>query len=66
MKITAQDLKQFGIVDKIIDEPENGAQNDFERIIKDLKEYLENSINELQKLDVKELLENRNLENLNI
>ena len=31
-----------------------------------LKEYLENSINELQKLDVKELLENRNLENLNI
>lgn len=66
MKITAQDLKQFGIVDKIIDEPENGAQNDFGRIIKDLKEYLENSINELQKLDVKELLENRNLENLNI
>ena len=66
MKITAQDLKQFGIVDKIIDEPENGAQNDFGRIIKDLKEYLENSIKELQKLDVKELLENRNLENLNI
>ena len=35
-------------------------------IIKDLKEYLENSIKELQKFDVKELLENRNLEKLNI
>ena len=32
MKLTAKDLKKLGIIDKIIEEPENGAQNDFERI----------------------------------
>ena len=31
MKLTAKDLKEFGVIDKIISEPENGAQNDFKR-----------------------------------
>ena len=33
MKLTAKDLKELGIIDKIISEPEKGAQNDFETVI---------------------------------
>jgi len=30
MKITAKDLKELGIVDEIVEEPEGGAHTDFE------------------------------------
>ena len=68
MKITAKDLKQFGIVNEIIKEPADGAQSDFERITKDIKKYLVKNIKELQELEIEELLEKRSLKyaNLNI
>ena len=59
MKLTAKDLKKLGIIDKIIEEPENGAQNDFETICKNIKEYLLKEIKSLEKLTEKELLEKR-------
>ena len=59
MKMTANDLKKLGIIDKIIKEPENGAQNDFERIVEDIKKYLTKNIKELEKLSEGELLEQR-------
>ncbi len=59
MKATAKDLKDLGIIDKIIKEPEGGAQNDFEKVAKDIKKYILKSIKELEKLSEKELLENR-------
>ena len=40
MKITAKDLKELKIIDEIIKEPENGAQNDFDRIIQDIKKCI--------------------------
>ena len=59
MKATAKDLKSLGIIDKIIKEPEGGAQNDFEKVAKDIKKYILKSIKELEKISEKELLENR-------
>ena len=59
MKLTANDLKKLGIIDKIIKEPENGAQNDFEEVIDDIKKYLVQNIKKLEELTEKELLEQR-------
>ena len=59
MKATAKDLKSLGIIDKIIKEPEGGAQNDFEKVAKDIKKYILKSIKELDELSEKELIENR-------
>ena len=59
MKLTAKDLKKLGTIDKIIEEPENGAQNDFETICKNIKEYLLKEIKSLKKLTEKELVEKR-------
>ena len=59
MKLTANDLKKLGIIDKIIKEPENGAQNDFEEVISDIKKYLVQNIKKLEELTEKELLEQR-------
>lgn len=59
MKLTANDLKKLGIIDKIIKEPENGAQNDFETVINDIKKYLVQNIKKLEELTEKELVEQR-------
>lgn len=59
MRITAQDLKKMNIIDEIIAEPEGGAQNDLDKVAKSIHKYIIKSITELQKLDDKELLENR-------
>ena len=59
MKLTANDLKKLGIIDKIIKEPENGAQNDFDTIVNDIKKYLVQNIKKLEELTEKELIEQR-------
>lgn len=40
MKITAQDIKRFGIIDKVIEEPEGGAHKNHDEIAQTIKEYL--------------------------
>ena len=59
MKITAKDLKSLGIIDEIIKEPKDGAQNDFEKVTKSIKKYLISNIEELQKLSKEKLIEKR-------
>ena len=59
MKITAKDLKDLKIIDKIIEEPENGVQNDFLTVIEEIKQYIITSINDLEKMSKEELIENR-------
>ena len=51
MKLTAEDLYNFGIIDKVISEEGD--------IYSDLKEEIASSINELSKLDIDTLLEQR-------
>src|SRR5712691_7609265 len=50
MKITAQDLKKFGVVDEIVPEPPGGAHTDPKRAADLLAPYLDRGLRELQKL----------------
>ncbi|KHD36539.1 acetyl-CoA carboxylase subunit alpha [Clostridium acetobutylicum] len=59
MKITADDLKGYGIIDKVIKEPDGGAQNDITMVANALRENLKKAIEELSSTDINELLDNR-------
>ncbi len=59
MKATAEDLKEFGVIDEIIEEPEGGVQEDFENVAENIRKYLIRNLEELRTLDVEELLEKR-------
>jgi acetyl-CoA carboxylase carboxyl transferase subunit alpha len=59
MKLTAQDLLRFGIVDGIIPEPVGGAHNDFNQAAKNIKAVLEADLEDLMERPTEELLEKR-------
>lgn len=59
MKITAQDLKKFGVIDDIVPEPPGGAHADPAAAGDLLAPYLERSLKELQKLKPAALLDER-------
>ena len=58
MKITAEDLKKLEIIEKIIEEPEEGVtEKTLEKVCTELKKYLKQTILELQKENIEKLLE---------
>ncbi len=59
LKITARDLKEFGIVDEIVPEPEGGAHSDHEAAAQLLGITLERTLIALLAVPVAELLRNR-------
>lgn len=59
LKITAQDLYHFGIVDEIIPEVRGGAQKDPEKQAKLIDGFLERSLNELLGMTEEELIKQR-------
>ncbi len=59
LKITAEDLKELGLVDDIIEEPLIGAHRDKEGAAKKLKEYYLNTLQELMAMDSDERLQKR-------
>ncbi len=59
MKITAMDLKELGIVDEIVKEPEGGAHTDLEAAAQFLDEVLDRQLIELTNEPVKALVEAR-------
>lgn len=59
MKITSHDLKDFGIIDDIIMEPENGAQENPFQAAENIKEYILKDLENLVNTDSHELLNNR-------
>ncbi|MCL1991131.1 MAG: acetyl-CoA carboxylase carboxyltransferase subunit alpha [Defluviitaleaceae bacterium] len=59
MKLTADDLLGFGIIDEIIKEPLSGAHEDPEWLIPALKEALTSRLSELMKLSAVEVTEQR-------
>lgn len=61
MKLTAEDLFNYGIVDFIIEEVNTGLQDNPEYSFKILKENLINKISMLQEVDKKVLISNRYL-----
>lgn len=59
MKITAKELKEMGIIEKVIPEVEGGVEKDFIYTAHFLKEMLIKEIEELKKLSTEELLQKR-------
>lgn len=59
MKITASDLHQLGIVDEVVPEPGQGAQDDWESAAAGLKEALMRSLLEVQRMSGEERREAR-------
>src|SRR5215813_6745775 len=59
MKITAKDLKDFGIVDEIVPEPDGGAHEDHEAAARFLADVLERQLAELSLERTQDLIEAR-------
>ncbi len=59
MKITSPDLLKFGVIDKIIPEPEGGAHRDHKEAAESLKKELVETLASLLPLPIPELLDRR-------
>ncbi|RME92311.1 MAG: acetyl-CoA carboxylase carboxyl transferase subunit alpha, partial [Bacteroidetes bacterium] len=59
LKLTAEHMKEFGIVDDIIKEPTGGAHVNPEEMAKLLKRQIKKAISELQEMDPDERIEAR-------
>lgn len=59
MKMTAGDLKKLKVIDKIINEPIGGAQNDVESVADNLKKEILSATKKLSKKTKEELVEER-------
>lgn len=59
MKITAKDLKELGIIDTIIKEPQNGITVQETKVMLNLKQEIEKQIEKLQQQKMEEILEAR-------
>ena len=59
MKVTALDLQNLNICDHIIEEPLGGVHHDFESTANKVKEYILNTLKELCKMPVEELIDSR-------
>ena len=59
MRITADYLKSFNLIDSVIDEPIIGGHRDKEGAVKALGKYVIDSLNELEDSDLNTLLEKR-------
>jgi acetyl-CoA carboxylase carboxyl transferase subunit alpha len=59
LKITGKDLKELGIVDEIVPEPEGGAHTDYEAAAKSLDRVLDRQLMALMNQSTKQLLDAR-------
>ena len=60
MKMTAKDLQNLKVIDKIINEHENGVQEEtIQEVAQELKKYFIKEIKQLQKKEENTLLEDR-------
>ena len=59
MKITAADLKKFGVIDRIVSEPTGGAHRDHKAAAETLKVSLVEALTPLLNMPVQELLDRR-------
>jgi len=59
MKITAEDLKSFGICDVIIEEPQDGAQQNIQFTAKNIAAFITAGMRRFSGMDINTLLEKR-------
>jgi len=66
MKLTANDLKKFGIVDEVIKEPLGGAHRDNEKIALDVKKTILSNLKTFENLSGEEIYNQRKTKFLQI
>ena len=59
MKLTAQDLLKYGIIDGIIAEPQGGAHNDYEFVTSQIKDIIRADLKELTSFTIDKMLDAR-------
>ena len=59
LKITAQDLYNFGVADAVIEEPNGAAHNDLYKMSENIKEFLLDNVTKKMKKDIDVLLDFR-------
>jgi acetyl-CoA carboxylase carboxyl transferase subunit alpha len=59
LRLTAPDMVEFGIADEIVKEPLGGAHRDPETAAKSVREFLEQSLDELDEVPIEDLLDRR-------
>jgi acetyl-CoA carboxylase carboxyl transferase subunit alpha len=59
LRLTAEDLQHFGLIDGIIPEPPGGAHEDWDAAAELMKGHLTTRLRELQDLDANELVAHR-------
>jgi acetyl-CoA carboxylase carboxyl transferase subunit alpha len=59
LKLTSADLKSFGVIDHIVDEPLGGAHRNPHEAARNLENYILKSIRELKRFKTDNLIENR-------
>ena len=59
MKLTAKDLYEMKIIDKVIKEPEGDLKESFLEVSKSLKEEIKSTIKEMENMSEEEIVENR-------
>jgi acetyl-CoA carboxylase carboxyl transferase subunit alpha len=59
LKLTSEDMLEFGLIDGVIQEPTGGAHSDPEKMAKLLKKQIKKDIAELSEISPKKRIENR-------
>ena len=59
MKLTAKDLYDLKVIDKIIKEPKGDLEESFEKITQKLKREIENIMKEMQEMTKEQIVEER-------
>ncbi len=59
MKLTAKDLLQLKVIDKMIKEPENQDDENLKKVTNNLRKEINNEINKMKLLSVEEIVKNR-------
>ena len=59
MKLTAEDLYDLKVIDKVLKEPDGGAQKDIKLVSDNMKKEIIQEIEKLNQQSVDELLKNR-------
>ena len=59
LKMQAEDLLEFGVIDEIIEEPQGGAHHDPKLVYDGVKKFITKEAKRLEKIPVDELLEKR-------
>lgn len=59
MKLTAKDLYELKVIDKIIEEPSENEEENFISVTEKLKKEIQSDIKEMRRMDEEELVEDR-------